>query len=193
MRWLSRSRRPAWCRDRPSLSRAEILEKGAVHCGSRAMRRDRGSGLRFLRSRDVSAIASSFITTTAAAFVVPAAQVGRRFARPRRLTLAVPTATAPMRLTSGAPCIRSSGCPRTSPSRPGAAVRLRDRTGFSALKRLDLMGDETIAIFGQGPVGLSGTMFAHAMGARVIAMIFPKSACRWRNPLVPMSSSIRSR
>jgi threonine dehydrogenase-like Zn-dependent dehydrogenase len=38
------------------------------------------------------------------------------------------------------------------------------------LKRLDLAGDETIAIFGQGPVGLSATQLAKAMGARVIAL-----------------------
>jgi threonine dehydrogenase-like Zn-dependent dehydrogenase len=31
-------------------------------------------------------------------------------------------------------------------------------------------GRDTIAIFGQGPVGLSGTQFAKAMGARVIAL-----------------------
>ena len=32
------------------------------------------------------------------------------------------------------------------------------------------MGDHTIAIFGQGPVGLSATQLASAMGARVIAL-----------------------
>jgi threonine dehydrogenase-like Zn-dependent dehydrogenase len=35
---------------------------------------------------------------------------------------------------------------------------------------MDLAGDETIAIFGQGPVGLSATQLAKAMGARVIAL-----------------------
>ena len=33
-----------------------------------------------------------------------------------------------------------------------------------------LSGNDTIAIFGQGPVGLAGTQFAKAMGARVIAL-----------------------
>ena len=43
-------------------------------------------------------------------------------------------------------------------------------TAYGALKRLALEGDETIVIFGQGPVGLSGTQLAAAMGARVIAV-----------------------
>ncbi|UIK09705.1 zinc-binding dehydrogenase [Rhizobium leguminosarum] len=33
-----------------------------------------------------------------------------------------------------------------------------------------MLADETIAIFGQGPVGLSCTVFAKAFGARVIAL-----------------------
>ena len=39
-----------------------------------------------------------------------------------------------------------------------------------ALHRLGLQGDDTIAIFGQGPVGLAATQLASAMGARVIAL-----------------------
>ena len=38
------------------------------------------------------------------------------------------------------------------------------------MKRAKLEGGETIAIFGQGPVGLSATQLAVAMGARVIAL-----------------------
>jgi threonine dehydrogenase-like Zn-dependent dehydrogenase len=38
------------------------------------------------------------------------------------------------------------------------------------LPRLDLQGNHTIAVFGQGPVGLSVTLLAAAMGARVIAL-----------------------
>lgn len=52
----------------------------------------------------------------------------------------------------------------------GAAIACGTGTAYGALKRLDLEGDETIAIFGQGPVGLSGTQLATAMGARVIAV-----------------------
>ena len=33
-----------------------------------------------------------------------------------------------------------------------------------------MSGRETLVVFGQGPVGLSGTMLAKAMGARVIAV-----------------------
>ncbi len=52
----------------------------------------------------------------------------------------------------------------------GAAIACGTGTAFGALGRLSLRGEETIAIFGQGPVGLSATQLAHAMGARVIAL-----------------------
>lgn len=52
----------------------------------------------------------------------------------------------------------------------GAAIACGTGTAYGALKRMNLEGDETIAIFGQGPVGLSGTQLAAAMGARVIAV-----------------------
>ncbi len=52
----------------------------------------------------------------------------------------------------------------------GAAVACGTGTAFGALRRLSLLGGETIALFGQGPVGLSATQLAHAMGARVIAL-----------------------
>jgi len=52
----------------------------------------------------------------------------------------------------------------------GAAISCGTGTAYGALKRLDLAGDETIAIFGQGPVGLSATQLAKEMGARVIAL-----------------------
>lgn len=52
----------------------------------------------------------------------------------------------------------------------GAAISCGTGTAFGAIKRLDLAGDETIAIFGQGPVGLSATQLASAMGARVLAL-----------------------
>src|SRR5262249_56436089 len=38
------------------------------------------------------------------------------------------------------------------------------------LKRIDVSGRDILAVFGQGPVGLSATMLGHAMGARVIAV-----------------------
>ena len=52
----------------------------------------------------------------------------------------------------------------------GAAVACGTGTAFGALKRIDLKEDETLAVFGQGPVGLSTTLLAAEMGARVIAI-----------------------
>ena len=52
----------------------------------------------------------------------------------------------------------------------GAAIACGTGTAWGALKRLELSGDQTIAVFGQGPVGLSATQIAAAMGARVIAL-----------------------
>ena len=52
----------------------------------------------------------------------------------------------------------------------GAAIACGTGTAWGALKRLELSGDQTIAIFGQGPVGLSATQLATALGARVIAL-----------------------
>ena len=52
----------------------------------------------------------------------------------------------------------------------GAAISCGTGTAYGALRRLQLSGRGTIALVGQGPVGLSATQFAVAMGARVIAM-----------------------
>jgi threonine dehydrogenase-like Zn-dependent dehydrogenase len=52
----------------------------------------------------------------------------------------------------------------------GAAIACGTGTAWGALKRLELAGEQTIAIFGQGPVGLSATQLAAALGARVIAL-----------------------
>src|SRR6266436_6688874 len=52
----------------------------------------------------------------------------------------------------------------------GAAISCGTGTAWGALRRLTLQGGETIAIFGQGPVGLSATQLAVVMGARVIAV-----------------------
>src|SRR5215207_7316259 len=50
----------------------------------------------------------------------------------------------------------------------GAAISCGTGTAWGALHRLGLQGDDTIAIFGQGPVGLAATQLASAMGARVM-------------------------
>ncbi len=52
----------------------------------------------------------------------------------------------------------------------GAAISCGTGTAWGALQRMGLMGQHTIAIFGQGPVGLSATQLAASMGARVIAL-----------------------
>jgi threonine dehydrogenase-like Zn-dependent dehydrogenase len=63
----------------------------------------------------------------------------------------------------------------------GAAISCGSGTAYGALRRLNLSGRDTIAIFGQGPVGLAGTQFATAMGARVIALdVNPQRLARAR-------------
>ena len=51
----------------------------------------------------------------------------------------------------------------------GAAIACGVGTAFTALRRLEISGGDTLAIFGQGPVGLSATLLGRAMGAHVIA------------------------
>lgn len=60
--------------------------------------------------------------------------------------------------------------PDTLSFEAGAAIGCGTGTAWGGLERLGELGGNTIAIFGQGPVGLSGTMLAHAKGARVIAI-----------------------
>ena len=52
----------------------------------------------------------------------------------------------------------------------GAAVSCGTGTAYGALRRMNTCGRHTLAVFGQGPVGLSATMLGVAMGARVIAV-----------------------
>src|ERR671937_2703477 len=52
----------------------------------------------------------------------------------------------------------------------GAAVACGTGTAYGALRRMHLAGGSTLAVFGQGPVGLSATLLGAAMGARVIAV-----------------------
>ena len=60
--------------------------------------------------------------------------------------------------------------PETLSFSAGAAISCGTGTAFNALKRMNLTGRDTIAVFGQGPVGISAVMFANEMGARVIAL-----------------------
>jgi (R,R)-butanediol dehydrogenase / meso-butanediol dehydrogenase / diacetyl reductase len=52
----------------------------------------------------------------------------------------------------------------------GAAISCGTGTAYGALVRMNVTARDTVAIFGQGPVGLSATQLARAMGARVIAV-----------------------
>jgi threonine dehydrogenase-like Zn-dependent dehydrogenase len=52
----------------------------------------------------------------------------------------------------------------------GAAIACGTGTAWGGLERLGDVGGATIAVFGQGPVGLSATLLATARGARVIAV-----------------------
>jgi len=52
----------------------------------------------------------------------------------------------------------------------GASVSCGTGTAYMAVKRLNVSGRDALAVYGQGPVGLSATMLAKAMGARVIAV-----------------------
>ena len=52
----------------------------------------------------------------------------------------------------------------------GAAISCGTGTAWNGLHKMDISGRDTVAIFGQGPVGLSGTHSAKAMGAQVIAV-----------------------
>jgi 2-desacetyl-2-hydroxyethyl bacteriochlorophyllide A dehydrogenase len=52
----------------------------------------------------------------------------------------------------------------------GAAISCGSGTAYSALRRIGVSGNATLAIFGQGPVGLAATQYAKAMGAKVIAL-----------------------
>jgi threonine dehydrogenase-like Zn-dependent dehydrogenase len=57
----------------------------------------------------------------------------------------------------------------------GAAVSCGTGTAWGAFERMKISGRDTIAIFGQGPVGLSATLLAKAQGARVIALDIDES------------------
>ena len=52
----------------------------------------------------------------------------------------------------------------------GAACSCGTGTAYQAPRRLDVSGRDTLAVFGQGPVGLSATLLGVAMGARVVAV-----------------------
>src|SRR6202050_2511780 len=52
----------------------------------------------------------------------------------------------------------------------GAAIACGSGTAYSALRRMNLSGNDTLAGFGQGPVGLAANQYAKARGAKVISL-----------------------
>lgn len=52
----------------------------------------------------------------------------------------------------------------------GASIACGTGTAWSGLRKMGVSGHDTVAVFGQGPVGLAGTQSAKAMGAKVIAV-----------------------
>src|SRR5437762_13605413 len=52
----------------------------------------------------------------------------------------------------------------------GASVSCGSGSAYGAITLFDVSGRDTLAVFGQGPVGLSATVLGRAMGARVIAV-----------------------
>ncbi len=52
----------------------------------------------------------------------------------------------------------------------GAAISCGTGTAYGALRRMNMTGGKTLVVFGQGPVGTSGTQLGKAMGQHVIAV-----------------------
>jgi threonine dehydrogenase-like Zn-dependent dehydrogenase len=52
----------------------------------------------------------------------------------------------------------------------GALMACAAGTAFSSIRKLQISGEDTLVIFGQGPVGLCGLLVAKAMGGRVIGV-----------------------
>ncbi|MDR2649500.1 MAG: zinc-binding dehydrogenase [Clostridiales bacterium] len=69
--------------------------------------------------------------------------------------------------------VKEANClplPDDIPFSVGAFIGCFAGTSFSAMKKLNPSGLNSIAIFGLGPVGLAGVQYAHGMGARVIGI-----------------------
>lgn len=60
--------------------------------------------------------------------------------------------------------------PRNLSYEEGAACACGTGTAYDAVRKLKVSGRDTFAIYGQGPVGLSATLFGVATGARVFAV-----------------------
>jgi len=65
----------------------------------------------------------------------------------------------------------------------GAAISCGSGTAYNALRRMNVSGRDTLAVFGQGPVGLAATQLGSAMGARVFAIDMTKERLSFANEL----------
>ena len=70
----------------------------------------------------------------------------------------------PRRLHDGAGLHARARCPTSSASRKAPPISCGTGTAYGALKRLDASGRDTLAVFGQGPVGLSATLLGRGDG-----------------------------
>lgn len=52
----------------------------------------------------------------------------------------------------------------------GAMIACIAGTGYSSLRKLGINGEDTVAVFGLGPVGLTDVIMAKALGARIIGI-----------------------
>ncbi len=62
------------------------------------------------------------------------------------------------------------GLPEELSFSTGAAISCGTGTAYGALRRMAMNGGKTLAVFGQGPVGISGTILGKAMGMEVIGL-----------------------
>ena len=77
----------------------------------------------------------------------------------------------------------------------GAAIACGTGTAYSALKRLDVSGRDTLAIFGQGPVGLAATQLAFTSTSDAVSLIRicakPRRCCVAGSAPAPSAAGLR--
>ena len=101
--------------------------------------------------------------------VCPTCARGETVACPndRVVGVAVPGSFAEFTVATERNCIR---LPDSVGFIDGAFMACVGTTAYAALRRLDVMAHDTLAVFGLGPVGLSCVLVAKAMGLRVIGI-----------------------
>jgi propanol-preferring alcohol dehydrogenase len=76
-------------------------------------------------------------------------------------------ADADLLLTDARNCLP---LPETLSFSHGALLACAAGTAYSSMRKLEVSGEDTVVIFGQGPVGLCGLLMAKAMGGRVVGV-----------------------